>query len=955
MSMVRYLVVSLLIALAAATSLAKSRCDDKPFPSDCASLLAEIQLRQAVLASGDCDSIAGDLQKLYDALSDFIMARYEHGLAYNREKATFDEVRRAGFEDLGKEYRALVKELIQANVLLKPEDTKGEARSNSIDSGPPMYGNGLPGTMFVLSAADRAKLAKDKPDLSKRLAELSRKFNEQRKVMAESLDKLNKQVEQANQMLARKHAKVKEAYAALKAVQGELKAKQDQLAQMEHCVCPEDLAAQLAYGGDKGPPEARQIADFIVPDSLQDIYGLARFKMDGVQQMRNDIEYMKEQILRQQNATAHDIKMGTMYLLKILHPDTYGGEDYDLDRVKNAVAQIPGALHFAFFDMPAWELNEKLGEALFAPGTNLEKSPETWEKFKTYLDYARRLKEAGIGDGSQNALEALNAADTGTAEQLQDVHAKYQILLALERESAFVQDAAGHAVSIITIALAVATTSTTAIRVATDGLRQTAGRTLGSALIDEAGAKNQARITRQRLDKGAGKEHGRGILDDARARNKAREDGAAGKGDTASAAAARGEAGADARELPKTSRRGTPDADLDDALGIRRDTTPDSRRAPDGDTGDHRLADGGTGNRGPPKSTGDADAPPNSAVRAADTPESVTDARAADDYGLFGDAAPVAPVRAGPAYRGPGGGQRITQLPHGHPDAKSGGGNTYVKLDDNTGLRFRQDLKRKNVDSDCDADIEGGKHVEEAAAAAPDDIRGAVRDTYYLTEDGVPFSALDDVPDGVNYRVVEIVDHIPEEQLGSTFLNRMRKRMAERKKDYVDELDDKAKEGMEGVTPLSDAEYNAAIDAVRRALKALNDQGKVAADFKWDNIALEPYGQPQPKYRVISFDPGGTVKVKDPFPGMDAAETARIYQEAFVNTVTDSTETGYYFEVLLKVEDLAKARGVQGKFDGSPGSVDVTPNVHLDVDSGAGLLFTTKSKSYEFMGDAFKE
>lgn len=192
-----------------------------------------------------------------------------------------------------------------------------------------------------------------------------------------------------------------------------------------------------------------------------------------------------------------------------------------------------------------------------------------------------------------------------------------------------------------------------------------------------------------------------------------------------------------------------------------------------------------------------------------------------------------------------------------------GGMNTYVKIDENLGIKVTNNEILKKIDDPTAAAISRAQHdLDDVGRQFLQDVTKdsrlgrlpQVKDRYYVVDDlfegTKKYTSVDDIPNGVRYKVVDVVENIPPSTHASTL----------------------AKQGK-----LTENH----IRAYEAFMRDLNNKGYVWPDNKLDNFAFEAVDEANGVYRVVPIDTGGVYKVTDLPSGADPADMARKIQKAY--------------------------------------------------------------------------
>ena len=217
-----------------------------------------------------------------------------------------------------------------------------------------------------------------------------------------------------------------------------------------------------------------------------------------------------------------------------------------------------------------------------------------------------------------------------------------------------------------------------------------------------------------------------------------------------------------------------------------------------------------------------------------------------------------------------------------------GGMNTYVKVDDNLGIKVTNNEILKKADDPTAAAISRAQRdLDDAGRVFLEDVTRdsslgrlpQVKDRYYVVDDLLEgtkkYTRVEDIPNGSRYKVVDVVENIPPSTHASTL----------------------AKEGK-----LTEKH----VRAYEAFMRDMNQKGYVWPDNKLDNFAFEAVDESKGIYRVVPIDTGGVYKVTDLPPGTDPADMARKIQKAYDRYGERPLGHKDYMEVMLG-EDLQAA------------------------------------------------
>lgn len=189
-----------------------------------------------------------------------------------------------------------------------------------------------------------------------------------------------------------------------------------------------------------------------------------------------------------------------------------------------------------------------------------------------------------------------------------------------------------------------------------------------------------------------------------------------------------------------------------------------------------------------------------------------------------------------------------------------GGMNTYIKIDDDLGIKVTNKEILKKIDDPTasaisraqrDLDDAGRRFLEDVTKDSPFGRLPQVKDRYYIVDDlftgPKKYTSVDDIPNGMRYKVVDVVENIPPSTHASTL----------------------AKEGR-----LTENH----IRAYEAFMRDMNSKGYIWTDNKLDNFAFEAVDEARGVYRVVPIDTGGIYKVGSLPQGMTSGDMARKLQ-----------------------------------------------------------------------------
>jgi hypothetical protein len=217
-----------------------------------------------------------------------------------------------------------------------------------------------------------------------------------------------------------------------------------------------------------------------------------------------------------------------------------------------------------------------------------------------------------------------------------------------------------------------------------------------------------------------------------------------------------------------------------------------------------------------------------------------------------------------------------------------GGMNTYIKIDDNLGVKVSNNEILKKLDDPTaaaisraqrDLDDVGRQFLQDVTKDSRLGRLPQVKDRYYVVDDlfegTKKYTSIDDIPNGARYKVVDVVENIPPSSHASSL----------------------AKQGK-----LTENH----IRAYEAFMRDMNNKGYVWPDNKLDNFAFEAVDEANGVYRVVPIDTGGVYKVTDLPAGADPADMARKIQKAYDRYGERPLGHKDYMEVMLG-EDLQAA------------------------------------------------
>jgi hypothetical protein len=260
-----------------------------------------------------------------------------------------------------------------------------------------------------------------------------------------------------------------------------------------------------------------------------------------------------------------------------------------------------------------------------------------------------------------------------------------------------------------------------------------------------------------------------------------------------------------------------------------------------------------------------------------------------------------------------------------------GGMNSYVKLNDDLGLKVSKEplIKGDSVDAVAsrrarDLDDAGRTYVEDVTKDSTLGRLPQVKDRYYVVADGAggvkSVRNLDEIPSGARYKTVDVVENIPPSTHAST--------LAEQGKLTADH-----------------------VRAYEAFMRDMNAKGYVWMDNKLSNFAFEAVDEAKGIYRVVPLDTGGFYKVGDLPPGfnMSKADFAKKVQKAY-DTGVEADVEGSISKMAASANELQK-QGIPGevaeKMDEILGVQKINPTAEQMVNTWeGGLRISSPGKAY---------